>query len=125
MGIFQLRITASNIEAGKSVSISFTDGVAAWTLAAPSARVPGFAVNSEPADQPALATITLSETVLAFTAGPFGGNAAFQLNVDVPEGVLSASGATETGGDMNVNVTYATESGLAGELMGDWIIWLE
>ena len=125
MAIFPLTITAANIQAGKSVSISFTDGVAAWSLASPNARVPGFVVNSVPTGQLTLADIMLSETVLEFTAGPYAGTATFQLHVDVPEGVLSASGTTETGGDMNVEVTYSTGSGLVGELMGDWIIWLD
>ena len=125
MGIFILTITAMNIQAGKSVSISFTDGVAAWSLASPNARVPGFVVNSVPTGQLTLADIMLTETMLVFTAGSSGSSATFVLHVAVPEGVLSASGTTETGGDMDVTVTYATASGLTGELMGDWIIWLE
>ena len=124
MAIFQLMINVVNLQPGRPISIAFSDGVAIWTLASASPRAAGLSLSSRPAEQVTLGGMMLSTTTLLFTGGFSPGTLFLEIHVDVPDGTTTASGVTDTDGDTEVYVTYATESGVVATLMGDWTIEL-
>ena len=124
MAIFLLILHVENLQAGKTVTISLNDGVSAWSVASEGFRVPGFSVSAVPVGEIGLANISLGDTTLSLLNGPADGNMIIQIHIEVPDGSTTASGATDTGGDANLMVIYETDSGLRGDLMGDWTIGL-
>jgi hypothetical protein len=124
MAIFRLMISVENLQAGRSLSIAFSDGVASWTLEGGSPRVAGLSLGGLPQGQLMLAGMALSPTTLWFTGGSPAGSLIIEAHIDLPDGTTAASGVTDTGGDTEVSVTCETGPGLAATLMGDWTISL-
>jgi hypothetical protein len=122
MAVEALTIFIANIQAAKSVEISLNDGVSAWSIRAPSSRVPGFMIASVPAGELVLANLSMTETALICTAGSTAGSLVLHMHVALPDGVTTLSGSTDTGGDTDVNVTWSSADGLEGVLMGNWAI---
>ena len=125
MAIFRLMISVANLQAGKPLSIAFSDGVASWTLEGASPRVAGLSLGGLPQGQLMLAGMMLSPTTLLFTGGSPAGSLIIEAHIDVPDGTTTASGVTDTGGDTGVYITCETGPGLMSMLMGDWTINLE
>ena len=124
MAIFRLMISVANLQAGRSLSIAFSDGVANWTLEGASPRAAGLSLGGLPQGQLMLAGMMLSPTTLLFTGGPSAGSLIIEAHIDVPDGTTTASGVTDTGGDTEVSVACETGPGLVATLMGDWTISL-